>query len=104
MKALRIKNSSITLREIKKPQPIENEALVKVMLAGISTTDRDIINGNLDFNGTLGHEFVGVVEECETSPELIGKRVVGEINSGCLNISRVPIPEMLNAIRILRRS
>lgn len=83
MKALRIKNSSITLREIKKPQPIENEALVKVMLAGISTTDRDIINGNLDFNGTLGHEFVGVVEECETSPELIGKRVVGEINSGC---------------------
>lgn len=83
MKALRIKNGSISLREIKNPQPIDNEALVKVTLAGICATDREIIKGYMDFNGTLGHEFVGMVEECETSPELIGKRVVGEINSGC---------------------
>jgi len=34
------------------------------------------------FEGTIGHEFVGVVE---SSPDVsqIGKRVVGEINAGC---------------------
>jgi len=34
------------------------------------------------YNGILGHEFVGTVEKSENS-ELIGKRVVGEINAGC---------------------
>lgn len=28
----------------------------------------------------LGHEFVGVVERCDSNPALVGKRVVGEIN------------------------
>jgi len=83
MKALRIKNKNVALKEVKKPQATENEALVKVLLAGICATDREIIKGYMDFDGTLGHEFVGMVEECENSPELIGKRVVGEINSGC---------------------
>ena len=36
------------------------------------------------YNGVLGHEFVGVVEQSQNS-DLIGKRVVGEINAGCNN-------------------
>ncbi|MBV9959206.1 MAG: alcohol dehydrogenase catalytic domain-containing protein, partial [Acidobacteria bacterium] len=32
---------------------------------------------------TFGHEFVGVVEEASDAPDLIGRRVVGEINAGC---------------------
>lgn len=32
------------------------------------------------YDGVLGHEFVGTVEKCDSKPELIGKRVVGEIN------------------------
>jgi alcohol dehydrogenase len=36
----------------------------------------------MGFKGVLGHEFVGLVEECAAS-EWIGKRVVGEINAAC---------------------
>jgi len=58
------------------------EALIRVMKAGICKTDLEIVKGYLDFKGILGHEFVGKVEE---SPDqnLIGKRVVGEINISC---------------------
>ena len=83
MKALRIKNKSISLKVVKKPQATENEALIKVLAAGIGAVDHDIIMGYKDFEGTFGHEFVGIVQECEISPELVGNRVVGEINSGC---------------------
>lgn len=37
------------------------------------------------FNYALGHEFVGIVEQCPTQPDLIGKRVVGEINCNICN-------------------
>ena len=43
----------------------------------------EIVKGYANFSGTIGHEFVGVVEEAEDAPDLIGKRVVGEINAGC---------------------
>jgi alcohol dehydrogenase len=36
----------------------------------------------MDFQGTLGHEFVGTVDACSRD-EWIGKRVVGEINAAC---------------------
>ena len=36
----------------------------------------------MKYNGILGHEFVGTVEKSSNS-ELVGKRVVGEINAGC---------------------
>jgi alcohol dehydrogenase len=37
----------------------------------------------MGFQGVLGHEFVGIVEEC-ADPQWIGRRVVGEINAACL--------------------
>jgi len=71
---------------------MEGEALIRVLQAGICNTDLEITRGYLDFQGVLGHEFVGIVEEVldksgipETSP-LVGQRVVGEINSSCHNI------------------
>ena len=57
-------------------------ALVKVSLAGICGTDLEILNGYMQYQGVLGHEFVGIVENAENF-NLIGKRVVGEINAGC---------------------
>ena len=36
----------------------------------------------MQYNGILGHEFVGVIEKSNNS-NIIGKRVVGEINAGC---------------------
>ena len=64
------------------PRPLNDEALIKVTCAGICNTDLEIIKGYMGFKGIPGHEFVGIVEACE-SKELLGKRVVGEINIGC---------------------
>lgn len=66
------------------PDPKPGEVLVRVRLAGICGTDLEILDGYMAYNGVLGHEFVGVVEKSE-NPDLIGKRVVGEINAGCNN-------------------
>ena len=64
------------------PDPKPGESLVRVSLAGICGTDLEILDGYMAYNGVLGHEFVGVVEKSENS-DLVGKRVVGEINAGC---------------------
>ena len=56
-------------------------ALVRVRLAGICSTDLQIFKGYMGFRGVPGHEFVGQVEE--GPEELVGKRVVGEINFAC---------------------
>lgn len=82
MKALYLENKTLDLRDVELPTPENNQALVKVKLAGICNTDLELVKGYMDFNGILGHEFVGVVEE-SSQPELIGKRVCGEINFGC---------------------
>jgi threonine dehydrogenase-like Zn-dependent dehydrogenase len=56
-------------------------ALVRVRLAGVCSTDLQILQGYMNFRGVPGHEFVGAV--CEGPAELTGKRVVGEINFAC---------------------
>jgi threonine dehydrogenase-like Zn-dependent dehydrogenase len=38
----------------------------------------------MSYEGVLGHEFVGIVEDSKNK-DLVGKRVVGEINVGCQN-------------------
>jgi alcohol dehydrogenase len=63
-------------------EPGPGWARIKVMLAGICKTDMEIMKGYKGFKGVLGHEFVGVVEQCD-DPAWIGKRVVGEINVAC---------------------
>ena len=70
------------LSEVPVPRPAEGEALVRVLTAGICNTDLELTKGYAAFEGVLGHEFVGVVEEC-ANPHLVGKRVVGEINCVC---------------------
>ncbi|HAA86098.1 MAG TPA: alcohol dehydrogenase [Kosmotogaceae bacterium] len=81
MKAL-VFDGSLHLEEINLPQPRQDEALIRVKLAGICNTDLEITKGYMDFSGVLGHEFVGVVDLC-SDETLIGKRVVGEINVAC---------------------
>ncbi len=82
MKALRFENNQLKLAEISKPIK-ESEAVVRVLKSGICNTDVEIVKGYANFQGTIGHEFVGTVEEAKDAPDLIGKRVVGEINAGC---------------------
>jgi threonine dehydrogenase-like Zn-dependent dehydrogenase len=81
MKALRVEKRGLALSEVGIPEHSE-EALVRVLLSGICNTDLEIARGYAGFNGTIGHEFVGVVEKSPNG-ELVGQRVVGEINVGC---------------------
>jgi 2-desacetyl-2-hydroxyethyl bacteriochlorophyllide A dehydrogenase len=81
MLALRVDKKRLSVRNVEKPKPV-NEALVRVLLSGICNTDIEIARGYAGFNGTIGHEFVGIVEETSDN-KLLGKRVVGEINAGC---------------------
>lgn len=82
MKALRVKAGRLELNDVAKPQA-GDEAVVRVVKSGICNTDLEIAKGYAGFEGTIGHEFVGAVEEAPNRSDLIGKRVVGEINAGC---------------------
>ncbi len=82
MKALRFRESELTLGNVPEAA-YGNEAVVRVVKSGICNTDLEIVRGYAGFEGTIGHEFVGVIEESAEAPELVGKRVVGEINVGC---------------------
>ena len=70
------------MRDIDRPIPKADEALIRVTLAGICGTDREVLKGYSAFRGVMGHEFVGRVVE-SADPAWIGERVVGEINIAC---------------------
>lgn len=74
------------VRDYPCPELAPDEALIRVSLAGICSTDLELIKGYMGgFSGVLGHEFVGVVERtgaAETA-DWVGRRVVGTINLGC---------------------
>ena len=71
------------------PEIKENEVLIKTKMVGICNTDYEITKGYMGYKGVLGHEFVGIVEKIgkNVDKELIGKRVVGEINLACNDCS-----------------
>ncbi len=82
MKGLWLENQQLEFRDrLPLPKVGLNEALVKVLRAGICNTDLELLRGYYPYQGILGHEFVGIVEQ---GPEnLINRRVVGEINATC---------------------
>ena len=71
------------------PTVKDNEVLIRTKMVGICNTDYEITLGYMGYKGVLGHEFVGVVESAgKNAPKnLIGKRVVGEINCACNDCS-----------------
>lgn len=82
MRAL-VFDGSLSLRpRHPEPRSEDGDTLVRVRRAGICATDVQITRGYMGFRGVLGHEFVG---EVVSSPrkELVGERVVGEINVVC---------------------
>lgn len=89
MQALYLQSGQLAFRhDYPQPIPKPGEALIRVRLAGICTTDLEIVKGYVpDFQGVLGHEFVGevVASPNESAPEVAwhGRRVVGGISLGC---------------------
>lgn len=75
-------NGRILLADQEIPVPAEDECLIRVLLAGICNTDIELFKGYMNFSGTPGHEFVGLVEAAPSSSGLVGKRVVADINIG----------------------
>lgn len=68
-------------RDLPEPEPGADEALVRPLLGGICSTDRQLLDGLYDFAGIPGHEFVGRVD---TGPaDLVGRTVVADINIAC---------------------
>src|SRR5205807_8483080 len=61
MKALRYENEKLFVADVPKPRS-DGEAVVRVTLSGICNTDIEIARGYAGFEGTIGHEFVGVIE------------------------------------------
>jgi threonine dehydrogenase-like Zn-dependent dehydrogenase len=82
MQALTVQDGQLRYRtDYPVPAPDEEQALISVTLAGICATDLEIVRGYAGFEGVLGHEFVGLVEEGPAPWP--GTRVVGSINLGC---------------------
>lgn len=82
MQALRFQKGKLGIFYVKL-QNAASDSVIRVLLSGICSTDIEITRGYSGFEGTLGHEFVGIVENSPDRPDLSGKRVVGEINVGC---------------------
>lgn len=82
MRALWLQDRQLRLRDdVPMPEPAAGEALVRVLCAGICSTDLELVRGYYPYSGVLGHEFVGVVESGPA--HMCGRRVVGEINASC---------------------
>jgi threonine dehydrogenase-like Zn-dependent dehydrogenase len=82
MKALYFDGQIHLIENCPVPERKDGDALVRVLKAGVCNTDLEILKGYMSFRGVPGHEFVGVVEE-SANRDLLGKRVVGEINCPC---------------------
>jgi len=84
MKALYFNGSeAVYLTDYEKPELTPGHSVIRVLMSAICNTDREVMRGyRPNFRGVLGHEFVGIVEDSEDQ-NLIGKRVVGELNEGC---------------------
>lgn len=83
MKALYYDKKATYLKDHPKPVHGAGESLVRISIAAVCNTDKEILKGyKPDFAGIIGHEFVGIVEQ-SGNPDLLGKRVVGELNAGC---------------------
>lgn len=82
MRAIWLENGELELRHrVAVPEVPAGEALIRVLCAGICSTDLELVRGYYPFGGILGHEFVGRVEQGPA--ELLNQRVVGEINAVC---------------------
>lgn len=86
MNALILNKGQLNYAQVRKPEPLPTEALLKISLAGICSTDLEIVKGYVPgFSGILGHEFVATVEAVGSPAEQrwVGKRITASINIGC---------------------
>lgn len=82
MRSVHLENGIVTVRDVPVPVRQPGQALIRLLTAGICSTDLHLQRGYYGFAGTPGHEFVGEVVASD-DPAWIGQHVVGEINLAC---------------------
>src|ERR1041385_4640381 len=82
MLAVHLESGRVKLREVPLPRVPKGFARIRLLAAGICSTDLELQRGYYGFSGTPGHEFVGEVAAAD-DPNLLARRVVGEINLAC---------------------
>src|SRR5580693_4993567 len=82
MLAVHLQTGRVEVRSQPLPRIAKRFARIRLLAAGICSTDLELQRGYYGFSGTPGHEFVGEVTEAEDK-HWVGKRVAGEINLAC---------------------
>jgi threonine dehydrogenase-like Zn-dependent dehydrogenase len=75
MLSVHLENGHVEVKKQPMPRVAEGFARIRLLAAGICSTDLELQRGYYGFSGTPGHEFVGELED--------GTRVAGEINLAC---------------------
>ncbi len=84
MLAVHLEAGRVELRQQPLPRIPKGFARIRLLAAGICSTDLELQRGYYGFSGTPGHEFVGeVVAVNGDASQWQGKRVAGEINLAC---------------------
>jgi threonine dehydrogenase-like Zn-dependent dehydrogenase len=82
MLSVHLQSGHVEVRRQPLPRIPEGFARIRLLAAGICSTDLELQRGYYGFSGTPGHEFVGEVVASE-DPAWLGRRVAGEINLAC---------------------
>ncbi|HXP86898.1 MAG TPA: alcohol dehydrogenase catalytic domain-containing protein [Bryobacteraceae bacterium] len=87
MLAVHLESGRVELRRTALPRIQRGFARIRLLAAGICSTDLELQRGYYGFRGTPGHEFVGEVVGVNATNEdeskWMGRRVCGEINLAC---------------------
>ncbi len=83
MLSVHLASGRVKVRRQPLPRVPEGFARIRLLAAGICSTDLELQRGYYGFSGTPGHEFVGEVVDSPTQPIWQGRRVAGEINLAC---------------------
>jgi alcohol dehydrogenase len=75
MLAVHLENGIVKVQKQPRPRAAAGFARIRMLAAGICSTDLELQRGYYGFSGTPGHEFVGELED--------GRRVAGDINLAC---------------------
>src|SRR6185295_17993633 len=82
MLAVHLEKGRVEIRRTPVPRVPRGFARIRLLAAGICSTDLQLQRGYYGFSGTPGHEFVGEVVDAD-EPCWVGNRVAGEINLAC---------------------
>ncbi|MSV34696.1 MAG: alcohol dehydrogenase [Bryobacterales bacterium] len=85
MLSVHLESGRVELRSQPLPRIPAGFARIRLLAAGICSTDLELQRGYYGFSGTPGHEFAGevVAVHADESKDWLGRRVAGEINLAC---------------------